>query len=431
MASGKARDKGPGFAEIAEAIAAEIRAGGKESSEPEKGSAKWREAIMDAILGTDEKALRSLLEGGPPPVFLSEGTNRQTPLRKAVMESWGAGVKALLEFGAEEPESLFAAADEKRNGPFPRALETAAVCEESEMFRMLLAAEKSPKRARSGAESAALHSAACFQVALDALGAKALPKGKSPFFSEYDHMSYGYASADTDSERAKTALRLAGMFPEEARGLEASRDLWAQALGNDVLELAEGLAKAGISPSGPEGGWELPMERDDLEDWAAAALLWGPLGDEAEENGEEIWRPTALAFACCAQSKGMRQALLKSTKMLERTMASEDSLRLLSGCFDLEALRDIKAAGADLEKLRDPVSGRNPLHALAIRGEAKTTMRRGISLCPAWGAQLDADGVAPAGLCESPATRADMERVLAGKALGRSPIKSAPKRRGI
>lgn len=399
---------------------------------PEPGGEQWRSRILEAIDRRDERGLQALLEGGPAPIFLGgPAGERKSPLGHAASKSWEPGIRLLLDAGAEEPEGLVLEASEA-------ALEIAAGLWEEGIFRMLLESEKSADRRVAAAREAAEFDVPCFQAALDILGSEEIRQalgGAGPFGDGYDHMSFRKGSwRAQNAARTSAVLRLVEMFPDEAKTEWAAWKLWTQALRHDLLELAEGLAKAGVEPW---RGAEIPVRAEDAGRWSAGAFVWDLEGDAPRKEGTsgDPDRPmslTPLAIACAANSSRMRRALIRSPAMIQKTMDSEDSVRLLSGCFDQEALKDLKEAGADLERLRDPDSGRNPLHALAVGGEKKTAMRKGLSLCPAWGLQEDIAGAAPAALCESREVRADLERALASKAAARAPRgKGKAPRRGM
>lgn len=113
------------------------------------------------------------------------------------------------------------------------------------------------------------------------------------------------------------------------------------------------------------------------------------------------------------------------------TMVSEDSITLLSACDETGTLQALKEAGFDLESLRDKASGENPLHRMCRMGASQASIRRALSLCPAWGEQIDSFGFSPASRCENPETAAALEKAIAGKLIGKAPKRPRAKSRGL
>lgn len=421
--------------ELAEAIPAKAA--------PEGGSPKWQKAVMEAIDRRSLESLTGLLDGAPAPVFVAGARyDRLSPLGKAARLSWREGVKELLRFGAAEPQELFEHEIERVRS----ALEIAAENGSAPIFRMLLDAEADPQRRKVAAAEALMHSAACFSEALDVLGAEAIPAGSDPFYLEHDHMSYGYRGSVFDQKRAAAALRLADLFPEAASRPKTAQELWRKAIGYDVAELAAGLALRGISPLGRSDRWDLSLDGADLFEngyrkrqanrmESDEIVQEGALARRAARSGKSVpilrLQASALAFACWASADRIRSSLLRSEETVRRTMESEDSRSLLSGCLDLPTLRELRDAGMDLAALRGEESGRNPLHRMARGGAPLGQMRKALALCPEWGLQADSQGLFPAAVCKDPKVGAELERHVASKSIPKGPKARKAKARSL
>lgn len=418
------------FAEIAAGLASSMKAERGASLEDavlEPGGEKWRKAVMAAIDRTDEEALRSLLEGAPPPIFLDgERYNRRSPLKRAAGLLWAEGVRLLLEFKAAEPESLF----EHEKDPCDSALDDAAT-RDPEIFRMLLEAEPDLKKKIEAARLAAQNESSCFLEAIEVLGKsgiEAMLKRGSPFDDDFAHMDYGIHSRweQRNAEQAKAVARLAEMFPKEAGSRKTAEALWKEALRADVPELAEALASAGISPSGRKDRWEIELDKRYFSE-RSTGVLWSFDGERGKAEA------TILAAACWMGSRRVARGLFASAEMARRTRERKGSMRALSGVTDLETLRDMKEAGWDLASLQDPFTGRNPLHAIARFGFTGSfrNLKKALDLCPEWGTQMDKEGSSPASLCEKAETSAQLEREIAKRMVAPAPKRKAASRRRI